>query len=115
LSSTPQAPLTRIEFAMPLTIDPNLDVDDDEEAEHRYRTMENILGSDAAPGLVLRDAVEAELHTVRHAVSVEEPRSIKEAEGDPKWVGAMEEEMKSIRDNKTWSLVELYKGTVPSA
>jgi len=107
--STPQAPGTRIEFATPLTTDPNLDADDDEEAEHRYRMLENILGSDAAPGLAHHDAVEAELHTVSHAVSVEEPRSIKEAEADPNWVGAMEE-MKSIRDNQTWSLVELPKG-----
>jgi hypothetical protein len=33
--STPQAPATRIEFATPLTTDPNLDADDDEEVEHR--------------------------------------------------------------------------------
>jgi hypothetical protein len=79
--STLQAPGTRIEFATLLTTDPNLDADDDEEAEHRYRTLENILGSDASHGLVLHDAVEAKLHTVSHAVSVEEPRSIKEDEG----------------------------------
>jgi hypothetical protein len=99
--STPQEPGTHITFATPLTTDPNLDADDDEEAEHRYRTMETILGSDVAPGLVLRDAVEAELHTVSHTLSVEEPRSIKEAEANPNWVGAMEEEMKSIHDNHT--------------
>jgi len=47
---------------------------------------------------------------VSHAVSVEEPRSLKEADNDPNWVAAMEEEMKSIRDNETWSLVELPRG-----
>ena len=43
-------------------------------------------------------------------MSVEEPRSLKEADGDPNWVAAMEEEMKSICDNHTWSLVELPHG-----
>jgi hypothetical protein len=104
--STPQGAGAHVEFATPLSTDPNLD-DDDDEVVHRYRTLDNILGTDASPGLEHRDAVEAELHTVSHAVSVEEPRSIKEAEGDPNWVGAMEEEMKSIRDSQTWSLVEL--------
>jgi hypothetical protein len=87
---------------MSLTTDNNLDADDDEDLEHRYRTLDNILGTDAVPGLAHRD-IEAELH----AVSVEEPKSLKEADGDPNWVAAMEEEMKSIRDNDTWSLVEL--------
>jgi len=96
---------TLIEFATPLSANPNLDADDDEE-EHRYRKLDNILGTDAVPGLANRDTVEAELHSV----SVEEPRTLKEADGDPNWVAAMEEEMKSIRDNRTWSLVELPQG-----
>jgi hypothetical protein len=50
--------------------------------------------------------MEAELHSV----SVEEPRSVKEAGGDPNWIAAMEEEMNSIRENGTWSLVELPRG-----
>lgn len=69
-----------IEFATPPSADDNLDTNDDEGEEHRYRTLDNILGTDAVPGLVHRDAVEAELHTV----SVEEPKSLKEADGDPK-------------------------------
>ena len=64
---------------MPLSDDPNLDAADDEDVEHRYRRSDNILGMDAVPGLAHRDAVEAELH----AVSVEEPKSLKEAGGDP--------------------------------
>jgi hypothetical protein len=74
--------------------------------EHRYRTLDNVLGTDAVPGLAHHDTVEAELH----AVSVEEPRSLKEADGDPNWVAAMEEELSSIRENKTWSLVEPPRG-----
>jgi hypothetical protein len=60
----------------------------------------------AAAGLVHHDDEDAELH----AVSVEEPRTLKEADGDPNWVAAMEEELASIRDNKTWSLAELPHG-----
>jgi len=83
----------------------NLDADDEEGVEHRYRTLDNILGLDAAPGLAHHHDVEAELH----AVSMEEPRTLKEADGDPNWVATMEE-LSSIRDNKTWSLVELPRG-----
>jgi hypothetical protein len=82
----------------PLSNDPNLDADDDEDVEHRYRRLDNILGTNAVPGMAHRDAVEAELH----AVSVEEPRTLKEADGDPNWVAAIEEELSSIRDNETW-------------
>ena len=90
---------------MPLSADPNLDADDDEEEEHRYRTLDNILGTDTVLGLAHCDAVETELH----AISVEEPKSLKEADGDPNWATATEE-MKSIRDNDTWLLVELPSG-----
>ncbi|KAF0926554.1 hypothetical protein E2562_026042 [Oryza meyeriana var. granulata] len=56
---------TQVEFATPLSDDPNLDADDDEDVEHRYRRLDNIIGSDAIPGLADRDTVEAELHSVR--------------------------------------------------
>ena len=58
------------------------------------------------PGLAHRDAVETKLH----AVSVVEPKSLKEADDDPNWAAVMEEEMKAIRDSVTWSLVELPCG-----
>jgi len=77
---TPSAPTgAQVEFVTPLTTDHNLDADDDEDVEHRYRTLDNVLGTDTVPGLAHCDTVEAELH----AVSVEEPRSLKEADGDP--------------------------------
>jgi hypothetical protein len=94
----------QVEFATPLSTDPNLNADDEE--EHRYRTLNNILGMDAVPGLVHRDVEEAKLH----AVSVEEPKSLKEVDGDTNWAAAIEEEMKSICVNDTWSLVELPRG-----
>ena len=103
---------TQIEFATPLANNSNLDAYDEGEP-HRYRTLDNVLGTDAVPGLAHRDTAEAELHAVSHAMSVEEPRSLKEADGDPNWVAAMEEEMKSICDNHTWSLVELPRGHRP--
>jgi hypothetical protein len=102
--STPQAPRTQIKFAMPLSTDPSFDADD--VGELRYRTLDNIHSVGAVPGLVHHDEEEAELHTV----SVEEPRTLKEADGDPNWVATMEEELASIHDNKTWSLAELPRG-----
>jgi hypothetical protein len=92
-----------VEFTTPLSTDPNLDADDDEDLEHRYRTVENVLGTNTVPGRAHRDVEEAELHNV----SVEEPKSFKDADGDPNWNAAMEEELKSIRDNDTWSLADL--------
>jgi hypothetical protein len=94
-SSTPPAPQfatsppagTQIQFATPLTNYPNLDADDDEDPEHRYRTLENVLGTNTMPGLAHRDVEDAELHNV----SVEEPKSFKDADGDPNWNAAMEE------------------------
>lgn len=91
----------------PLTTYPNLDTNDGEEGEHRYRTLDHILGMDAAPRMVHHDDVEAELHNINHAMSVKEPKLVKEVDSDPNWVAVMEDEMKSIRDNQTWSLVEL--------
>ena len=104
---TPSVPAgTQLEFATPLSGNPNLDADDDEDQEHRYRTLDNILGTNTVPGRMELDTEEGELH----AVSVEEPKSLKEADGDPNWVAAMEEELQSITDNKTWSLAELPRG-----
>jgi hypothetical protein len=96
----------QVELATPLSIDPNLDADDDEDLEHRYRTLENVLGTNTVPGRANRDVEEAELHNV----SVEEPKSFKDADGDPNWNAAMEEELESIRDNNTWVLAELPRG-----
>ena len=90
---------------MPLTTDLNFEADEGRR-ELQYRMLDNIHSVGAAPGLVQHDVEEAELHTV----SMEEPRTLKEADSDPNWVAAMEDELSSIRDNKTWSLVELPRG-----
>ena len=39
----------------PLITDHNLDADDYEDLEHRYRTLENVLGTNTVPGLAHRD------------------------------------------------------------
>jgi hypothetical protein len=68
--------------------------------------LDNIRSVGAAVGPLHHGDEEAELHVV----SVEEPRTLKEANDDPSWVVTMEEDLSSIRDNKTWSLVELPRG-----
>jgi hypothetical protein len=88
----------------PLSTDPSFDADD--VGELRYQTLDNIHSVGATLGLVHHDDEEAELH----AVSVEEPRTLKEADGNPYWAAAMEEELASIHDNKTWSLAKLPRG-----
>jgi hypothetical protein len=45
--------------------------------------------------------------------SAEEPTSVKEAEQEECWRRAMEAEMQSIEENKTWSLVDLPPGHKP--
>lgn len=38
-------------------------------------------------------------------VVVVEPRTVRDAVGDPDWVAAMEEEMRALDRNNTWELV----------
>lgn len=45
--------------------------------------------------------------------SIDEPHSFAEAEQDASWRRAMDEEMASIIDNKTWRLVDLPAGSRP--
>ena len=51
----------------------------DDVAELRYRTLDNIHDMGAVPGLMHHDVMDVELHNV----SVEEPKSFKDADGDP--------------------------------
>lgn len=100
----------QVEFATP----PNdaeefLDADHDEEEMVRFRTLDNVLGPCSPPGLAERDVEQGELMFA----SAEEPATFKEAEQNPCWIQAMKEEMKSIEENKTWSLVDLPAGHSP--
>ncbi|KAF0926734.1 hypothetical protein E2562_027164 [Oryza meyeriana var. granulata] len=53
---------------------------------------------------------ERELGDELHAVSVEEPTTLVEAEREPCWRAAMAEELRSIEDNGTWEPVDLSAG-----
>jgi hypothetical protein len=80
--------------------DENLDVDHDEGAPLRFRSMSDIL---VMPGFTPRALVFKELHVV----SSNEPATFAEAKRSPRWRNAMMEEMNSIMENGTWSLVDL--------
>jgi Reverse transcriptase (RNA-dependent DNA polymerase) len=43
-------------------------------------------------------------------VSLDVPKTVEEALKDPKWIHAMDLEMKALNKNGTWSLIELPKG-----
>jgi hypothetical protein len=83
--------------------DENLDADHDDDAPLRFRSMSNIL---ATPGFMPRAMVAEELHVV----SSDEPTSLAEAERSLSWRKTMMEEMDSIKENVTWSLVDLPPG-----
>jgi hypothetical protein len=80
--------------------DENLDVDHDDDALLHFRSMSDIL---ATPGFAARALVAEELHVV----SSDKPASFAEAEHSLSWRKAMMEEMDSIEENGTWSLVDL--------
>jgi hypothetical protein len=72
-----------------------------EEAPRRYRLLEDLLDT----------TVEVQAsHDDLCLFSGEEPGSFTEAEGERGWCRAMDEEMKSIIDNKTWELCQLPPG-----
>jgi len=87
-------------------VDDDLDADHDDEAPLRFRTMENVVGSASPPGYAVRDLSGGHLF----AVSAEEPGTLAQAEQDPRWRWAMEEELGAIEENNTWALTELPLG-----
>jgi hypothetical protein len=80
--------------------DENLDADHDDDAPLRFHSMSDIL---TTSGFAPRALVVEELHVV----SSDEPASFTEVEHSPSWRKAMMEEMDSIEENGTWSLVDL--------
>jgi hypothetical protein len=86
--------------------DENLDADHDDDAPLHFRSMSDIL---VTPGFAPRALVAEELHVV----SSDTPTSFTEAEHNPSWRKAMMEEMDSIEENGTWSLVDLPLGRKP--
>jgi hypothetical protein len=83
--------------------DENLDPDHDDDAPLRFRRMSDIL---ATPGFAPHALVDEKLHVV----SSDEPTSFAVTKCNPSWRNAMMEEMDSIEENDTWSLVDLPPG-----
>jgi hypothetical protein len=83
--------------------DENLDANHDDDAPLRFRSMSSI---PVTPGFVPRAPVAEELYVV----SSDEPPSFTEAEHNLSWRKVMMEEMDSIEENDTWSLVDLPPG-----
>jgi hypothetical protein len=86
--------------------DENLDADHDNDALLHFHSMSDIL---ATSGFAPRALVAEELHVV----SSNEPASFAEAEHSLSWRKAMMEEMDSIEESGTWSLVDLPPGRKP--
>jgi hypothetical protein len=103
LPPSPTTPGT-VEFVSPPVNTPNL-YDDANDAPHRFHTMQNILGPAPTPRLADRSIVEDLLAAIG-----EEPGSADEALQVKEWRGAMMEELASIEENMTWSLVHLPQG-----
>jgi len=86
-------------------VTPPSDLDDVLDADHD----DDVLGPGSTPGLAPRVLDGGNLLFA----SAEEPASFKEAEKDECWRRAMEAEMGSIEENKTWCLVDLPPGHKP--
>jgi hypothetical protein len=72
-----------------------------------YRTVGNIIGSTPTPEPP--PCLFAEVH-LTHAG---EPASYAQAKDDPAWRAAMEQELASVEQNRTWELVSLPAGYRP--
>nr|CAB3459387.1 unnamed protein product [Digitaria exilis] len=93
-----------VEFATPpgYLDDKALDINHDDDVPLRFRTLENLLGSDTPPGQATRVFNNPVFdNEVLMFASTEEPVSFKEAEKEECWRRAMEAEMEAIEENKT--------------
>jgi hypothetical protein len=96
-----------VQFATPpAALDEELDADHDDDAPLRFRKVEDVTGAASTPGYAARALWSEQLF----AVSAEEPSSLAHAEQDPCWRKAMEEELRAIEENRTWTLTELPPG-----
>ena len=95
-------PSTPIEFAsLPSDITEFVDAFHEGE-EVRFRRLNDIVGGTGPSGLAGRLFNDAELLLV----SAEEPPTFALAERDGNWRRAMLKEMKAIKENETWELVD---------
>ena len=87
---------------------PPLDADHDD-APLRLRAMHDIIGPGTPPGLAERELQEVPEEVLMMVIG-DEPVTVEAAKQEKEWRVAMLEEMVSIEQNKTWTLVELPKG-----
>ena len=104
-TTTPPAPLELVKFATPRTADSTLDADYDDGLVARYQRMEVLLGEGEPPRLAVRELEEEMVEL--HVISADEPNTFAKAERNLCWLKAMQEEMTSITENKTWSLEDM--------
>jgi hypothetical protein len=106
-SSVAAAPAATLpEFVTPLDSDEERLDAAHGESPTRYRTYDNIIGAgEPVPGLVVRNLIE-ELNFM----STGESCTFAEAEQDAAWRAAMQEEIDSIKRNRTWELANLPQG-----
>ncbi|WVZ61109.1 hypothetical protein U9M48_011031 [Paspalum notatum var. saurae] len=91
-------------FTSPLVGDVDLD-EDHNDTPLRFRAVDNVLGPVSPPGLVEQQVVQELMVAID-----DEPTTAEEAKRFKEWRNAMLEEMASIEQNKTWSLVDLPAG-----
>jgi hypothetical protein len=106
-TSTPSATTSPVHFVTPpLLQGDELDADHDDDAPLRFRAVDDVVGPGSPPGYAVRDLGDGRLL----AVSAEEPASLAQAQKEACWRRAMEEELRSIEENRTWTLTELPQG-----
>ena len=66
--------------------------------------MDDLVDGGEPPRLATRELEEV---TELHAISGHEPNTFAEAERNPCWLKAVQEEMTSITENQTWSLEDM--------
>jgi hypothetical protein len=79
-----------------------------EDAPLRFRRVDDVLGPTPVPGLANRWLMGELLAAISN-----EPSSVDDALRHRQWKQAMVEELESIEENRTWSLVDLPKGQRP--
>jgi hypothetical protein len=96
-----------IEFATPPPDAFDLvDADHDDDEPVRFRKLADVGVTGTPPGLADREMEGGQLMFT----SAEEPATFREAESHECWRKAMQEEIDSIEENGTWSLVDLPAG-----
>lgn len=105
-SPTPSTPATSPGPSLPASPAPSAPGSPDLDADHddaplRFRTIRDIIGPAAIPGLARRELGEDLL-----MVNTDEPTTFQEAQAHECWRKAMLDEMTAIEANGTWELVE---------